>query len=196
MSDTPTPDEIRVWITRAKKGDKTATAALYEAFVDRIYRYIALRVNESDAEDLTAEVFLVMVKSLPKYRHGDTPFEAWLYQIASNRVNDFHRQNYRTPQIQLSDQYAHDAPTSEETMLAQEEMRAIQGAMGQLSEEQRLIIILRFVERLSHQAVATLLGKKMATVKSIQHRALQDLAKSLQTRKIRHYFRGGGGQDE
>lgn len=55
-------------IRAAQRGDQNAFAALYRAYVDKIYRYIFFRVESTQtAEDLTAEVFLRMVEGLPNY---------------------------------------------------------------------------------------------------------------------------------
>lgn len=195
MDDTPSPQTLVAWIHKAQAGDKQAVAALYEAFVDRIYRFLALRVDASDAEDLTAEVFLIMVRSLPSYRPSDVPFEAWLYRIAANRANEFHRRRYRAPQVPLDDNHRDDTPTQEETLEAKEDAAALAHALRRLPAEQQTVLILRFVERMSHQAVAALLKKKPQTVKNIQHRALRQLAQWLNIHKQRHYLRGESGDD-
>ncbi len=185
------PDDLRQVIRQAKRGNNEAISRLYEAYAQLIYRYIAYRVPESDAEDLTAEVFINMVEGLPKYEYTGAPFEAWLYRIAAARVADYHRQSGRRKQVELTDNLAESGPHPEERMLRQQELEKLQAAVQQLSEEQQSVIILRFVERKSHDEVAQILGKTVSNVKSIQHRALTRLAKLLGSeRKIRHYLRG------
>src|SRR5688500_3261733 len=74
-------------IERAKT-DQEALAALYRSYQPRISSYVVRRMgNTHEAEDLVANVFLAMVRELRTYRHGDAPFVAWLYRIASNEIN-------------------------------------------------------------------------------------------------------------
>src|SRR5690242_5020256 len=70
---------VDIWVRQAQHGDASAIEALYQHYVEAIYRYIFYRVSsQRDAEDLTAEVFVRMVEGLPSYRFTGAPFEAWL----------------------------------------------------------------------------------------------------------------------
>ena len=74
-------------VLSAQGGDRDAFAQLYEASVDRIYRYLLARLAEpADAEDVTTEVFIQAMKSLPSYRSRGTPLIAWLFRIAHNQA--------------------------------------------------------------------------------------------------------------
>ncbi|MBN1284019.1 MAG: sigma-70 family RNA polymerase sigma factor [Anaerolineae bacterium] len=187
-----TPD-IRRAIERAQKGDTAAVAALYQTFAPAIYRYIAYRVSaDADAEDLTAEVFLKMVEGLPRYRITDAPFEAWLYRIAAARIIDFRRRQTRRPQVPLSEHMTDSTPTPEAQVQHNQEFRALRAALAQLNDEHQTILILRFVERKSHEETAAIMGKSVSAVKSAQHRALSKLAEWFGAeQKARHYLRGG-----
>jgi RNA polymerase sigma-70 factor (ECF subfamily) len=145
----------------------------------------------TDAEDLTAEVFVRMVEGLPRYRDIGNPFDAWLFRIASARVADFHRKRGRRPVSDLSDQMADSNPLPEEQLLQQQEEEELRNALRRLNKDDQKVLILRFVERKSHQEVATIINKSISAVKSIQHRALLRLATRLGSEeKARHYLRG------
>jgi RNA polymerase sigma-70 factor (ECF subfamily) len=167
-------------------------AELYETYVERIYRYVAYRVlSVADAEDLTAEVFVKMVEALPAYRVTGVPFEAWLYRIASARIIDYRRRNQRRPQTELTESLSDTSEESpEELVVGQQELEALRVAVGHLSDEQQTLLVLRFIERKSHENVAMIMGKSVSAVKSIQHRALNLLASQLGESKVRHYLRG------
>lgn len=184
--------DLKQIIQRAKRRDNEAISTLYEMYADLIYRYIAYRVpTTSDAEDLTAEVFVNMLDSLPKYQDTGAPFEAWLYRIAAARVADFHRKASRRPQTELSDTLKADTPQPEDQLQEQQEFQTLRNALAQLNDEQQQVLILRFVERKSHQEVADIIGKSLSAVRSIQHRALIELGRHLGSdEKIRHYLRG------
>jgi RNA polymerase sigma-70 factor (ECF subfamily) len=179
-------------IHRARRGDQNAIAALYRQHVNAIHRYVSYRVpDEAAAEDLTAEVFLRMVESLPGYTLNGAPFEAWLYRIASARVADYYRRRIRRPQEALSESEPDRADPPERVLQDSEEQDALRAALRQLSAEHQDILLLRFVERKSHAEVAALLGKSVTAIKSAQHRALTRLAGLMGINgKARHYLRG------
>lgn len=188
MADSQT---IKRTIEQAKQGDREAVSFLYQTYVEQIYRYIAYRVNsEQDAEDLTAEVFVKMVEGLHNYQDKGAPFEAWLYRIAHARVIDLRRRDNRRPQAELEEELVSEASPIEDDLQRADEHDEIRQAMSNLSDDDQTVLILRFVERKSHQEVAQLLGKSVSAVKSAQHRALTRLAELLGETKVRHYLRG------
>jgi RNA polymerase sigma-70 factor (ECF subfamily) len=188
------PLELNRLIQLAQAGDERAFAHLYEAHIDLIYRYVAYRVPVEDAEDLTAEVFLTMVEGLPGYQLTEAPFEAWLYRIAAARVADYHRRAKRRPEVELTDTLAESEDIPEEALLLRQESDELRRALGQLSEDYQNVLLLRFVNQLSHEEVARMLSKSVTAVKSIQHRALTQLANLIGTEKqSRHYLRGRNG---
>ncbi|MGC9523500.1 MAG: sigma-70 family RNA polymerase sigma factor [Anaerolineae bacterium] len=175
MSD----DEARL-IEAAKAGDREAFAELYERFQPKIYRYIRLRVdNIATAEDLTSEVFVRVVDSIDHFRYQGRPILAWLYTIARNLLTDHYRRAGRTEQVPLNDflpaetrdpsQRAHYALLEEELV----------GALRELTEDQRNVIVLKFYEEFDNATTAEMLNKSIGAVKSLQHRALAALARSF-----------------
>lgn len=179
-------------IKQAQTGDSAAISRLYQMHVDAIYRYILYRVpTEHDAEDLTAEVFLSMVKDLPNFQWTGAPFEAWLYRIAAARIADFYRKNQRQADVELHESLTDHAAPPEVQLQETEEIETLRQVLGQLSKADQTILILRFIERKSHNEVADILGKTPGAVKAMQHRALVQLASLLGSEeKVRHYLRG------
>lgn len=186
------PDQVL--IEHARQGDSDAVAALYHRYVRVIARYIAYRVSDDAlVEDLTAEVFLRMVEGLPGYHVTGVPFEAWLYRIAAARVADYYRARQRHPEEALTETLHSSQAPAETTIQEHEELDELRAALAQLGEEYQTILILRFVERKSHEEVAAILNKSVRAVATAQHRALLQLAELLGTDKIgRHYIRGEG----
>lgn len=183
-------DIVRL-IQRAQRGDRDAVGMLYQLHIDKIYRYIVRRVPTiQDAEDLAAEVFVNMVEGLSSYTVTGAPFEAWLYRIAAARVIDYYRRNKK--QIDdLSDNFPDDELQPESVLLQTQDVNFLRHALQQLPDEQQTILILRFVERKSHDEVALMLGKSVTAIKSAQHRALSRLTELLgESHKVRHYLRG------
>ena len=184
--------DVRLLVKRAQNGDRQAVGDLYQAYSQSIYRYVVARVRSAeDAEDITSEVFISMVKGLASYQITEAPFAAWLYRIAASRVADHYRAQQRQPISELTESLPDDLTLPEEQMLQKQSVERLRTALGHLSEEHRTILILRFVERKSHDEVAAILGKSMTAVKSAQHRALEHLTSILGGgSKSRHYLRG------
>ena len=185
-------DDLAQTIQKARHGNREAVAMLYDRYVDQIYRYVLHRLPTiEDAEDVTAEVFLTMVRRLPDYQMTGAPFEAWLYRIAAALIADHYRKAGRRPETELSEWLSDHSPLPEEQIQRMEELEAAQAALQELNDEQRTIVFLRFRERKSHEEVAQILGKSVNAVRSAQYRALTRLAGLLGSEgKARHYLRG------
>ena len=173
-------------IIAAQHGDEQALGALYDAYVDRIYRYIFYRVDGAEpARDLTADVFLRVVEGLPSYEYRSIPFVAWLYRIAHARVVDHFRQSSRV----LDQEVIENVELSTEDDMDSSLMKAyherkVRDAIKQLTPEQQQVVLLRFVEGYNLQKTAEALGKTIGAIKLMQHRALRTLSKELKNQGI------------
>ncbi|MDX1687656.1 MAG: sigma-70 family RNA polymerase sigma factor [Candidatus Promineifilaceae bacterium] len=178
----------RQLINKAINGDAKAFGELYEEYVDAIYRYIYFRVgSEVEAEDLTDEVFVRAWEALPEFRPSASySFSAWLYRIAHNLVVDSYRR--RSPVTFSRDELDKNKtrlPSVEEEAQIRHEAANLVKAVQHLSDTEQDVIVLRFVEGLSHREVAQVIGKSESASRVIQHRALAALRKIL-VRQERH----------
>src|SRR5579875_380601 len=172
-------DEDRL-VARAIQRDQAAFARLYEAYLDRIYRYIYYRVaSTAEAEDLTEQVFLKAWEVIDRYEPRGAPFAAWLYRLAHNLIVDYYRSKRAT--TSLDDVRETEEPGADVVDLVEEtlEIEELRTAIRRLSPEHQQLIALRFVEGLSHAEVAQIIGKSEGATRVIQHRALQALARAL-----------------
>lgn len=168
-------DEARL-IQRAKKGDPSAFAELYDRYQPAIYRYIFYRVDDvATAEDLTSEVFVRLVEKIDRFTYRGRPLLAWLYTIARNLVTDHHRQAGRSLPLSFDDRLVADVTDPEETIEHRLAQHRLAAAIARLTEDQRQVILLKFVEGLDNETVARMLGKSIGAVKALQHRALAAL---------------------
>jgi RNA polymerase sigma-70 factor (ECF subfamily) len=179
-------------IAAARRGDREAISALYEAHVQAIYRYIAYRVDsDAIAEDITSEVFLRMVKNLPAYRDTGAPLGAWLYRVAANLITDHHRQNRHTSPEAFPEDLAQDETDPFGRLAQAAERDLIRQALQTLPPDFQTLLILRFMEGLPNAAVAAAMDKSEGAVRVMQHRALKALAEALGAEgKVRSYVRG------
>ena len=168
-------------VRRAVGGDTEAFGDLYLRYLDDIYRYIFYRVrDEKRAEDLTERVFVSAWEAMEGYQPRGYPFSSWLYRIAHNAVVDHYRTDRdEKPLDAMTFALADESPGPEEALLKKREVSRLLEAIAQLSEEKQRLIILRFVEGLSHAQVAQILGKSEGACRVIQHRALVALSEIL-----------------
>jgi RNA polymerase sigma-70 factor (ECF subfamily) len=165
-------------VDQAKRGDDRAFSELYKRHVDMIYRYTYARVGDAlAAEDLTAQVFLKAFEGLPNYEPRGAPFSAWLYRIAHARTVDYWRQQQRRKEIALFETLPARDPQPEEVVVTKTEWAAALDLLAQLTDDQRDVIILRFIEEMSLAEVAETLEKTVGAVKALQHRALASLSR-------------------
>ncbi len=169
----PTESEL---IQRAIKGDAQAFGELYQQNLTVIYRSIFYKVgNATEAEDLTEQTFLKAWEAIGRFREQGVPFAAWLYRLAHNLMIDYHRTRHEAmPLDEILD--AEDDQTGPEEIAAQRmDVATLQRAVVQLTDEQQQVIVLRFVQGLSHSEVAAIMGKNEGAIRGLQHRALQAL---------------------
>jgi RNA polymerase sigma-70 factor (ECF subfamily) len=186
-----TPDEKQL-VKQAQAGDKEAVSMLYQAYEQSVFQYVYYRVESRQiAEDITAEVFLRMIRGLPGYQDQGVPFGAWLFRIAATRIADFYRENKKVTLTLISDDQRSDDTDPFDRLDQQEERKHLQQALQELPADYQNVLILRFMKNLSHAEVAAILEKPEATVRNLQHRALKALGEILGTKdKKRSYFRG------
>ncbi len=183
IDPVPTTDaKGEALIRRAQEGDAEAMAEIYQLYAPVIFRYFFFRVNDqATAEDLTGEVFLDLVKALPRYVARGIPFTAWLFRIAHARLVDHHRRAAYRQTEELSEALVDHASDPEGEVVDRAGTRRLEEAITALTDEQRMVIQLRFLDRFSLEETAQAMGKTAGAIKALQHRALRELARILKT---------------
>jgi RNA polymerase sigma-70 factor (ECF subfamily) len=182
MPDWQDLEDVQL-IARAQDGEADAFGELYERYVQTIFRFVYVRLDDRrDAEDLTEEVFLRVWQSLPSYREQGVPFLAFLFRIARNAVIDFYRSS-KSPRHQESIednpvQDFHSDPGEQAiTNLEHQELRQI---LDNMREDYRMVLVLRFLSELSPEETAQVMGRSTGAVRVLQHRALSALRNILE----------------
>jgi RNA polymerase sigma-70 factor (ECF subfamily) len=167
-------------LRRARTFDQHALTAIYDDYHQPIYRYIYRQVSDVEtARDLAAEVFQRLLTAFQKNQGPDRALQAWLYRTAYHCVVDHYRRQQHRQHLPLKDELvdmSDDPVLLVEAHLSAEVVRA---ALRQLTPEQQQVLILKFLEGLSNQEIATVLNKPVGAVKSLQHRALAALQRRL-----------------
>ena len=172
MTNPLAPAEERLLIEAAQK-DPRRFAELYELHFERVYAYVSRRVWERAAtEDITADVFHQALAHLPKFEWRGVPFAAWLYRIAANAIADHGRRQAREGGDPATE------PGSEEKapdLDAVEARATIFRLVRQLPEDQRHVLVERFVVGHSIHEIAVEMGRSEGAIKQLQFRALERL---------------------
>ncbi len=169
-------------IRGAQAGRPDQVTKLYEHYHAGIFRYLYYRVGDRQtAEDLTSDVFLRMIRNLSGYALQDSsaPFQAWLFQIAHNLVTDYYRRSNIHPQVALAEHLAATDPEPDagvDRHMTNEHLRL---ALSRLKEDQRDVVVLRFVVGMPIVEVARTLHKSEDAVKGLQRRGLSALRDCL-----------------
>ncbi len=198
----PSPDAAArdlAWMERVKRGDMEAFQELIEAHQSRVIGTIAKMLgDETEAEDLAQQVFIRIWKSAPRYE-PTAKFTTWLYTITRNLVfNELRRRRrHVTQSLAASEETDDRAPlqiadpsgkSPDATMLDAEMQKAIQRAIEELPEVQRMAIILRRYDDVSYEEIGVILKLSVPAVKSVLFRARTELRQKLQ-----QYLDGAGG---
>lgn len=148
--------------------------------------------NSHDAEDLVQETCLQAYRAFHTFQPG-TNFKAWFFKIMTNLFYYRHRQAKRRPQtveledapdlylyVQTANLGLHDGNQDPaDCILGKLEVEHVQRAIGELPEEFRIACALYFIEDLSYEEIAEILGKPVGTVRSRLHRGRKMLQKAL-----------------
>jgi RNA polymerase sigma-70 factor (ECF subfamily) len=173
---------VREWelVQRAQALEESALADLYSTYYPRVYNYAFLQLGDIQAaEDLASEVMLKVLESVRKYQFKGAPFSAWVFRIARNRLIDLHRRRKRRGEVDLTEPVAAMQISPEVLAERALDRGQLHLALKYLTDEQRQVIVLKFIEGFDNGSIARVLGRSEGAVKSLQHRALNSLRRIM-----------------
>jgi RNA polymerase sigma-70 factor (ECF subfamily) len=167
-------------VRRAQGFDEDALKSLYETYYPKIYSYAFLQMGDVHAaEDLASDVMLKMIESIKSYRFKGLPFGAWVFRIARNRLIDLHRRRKRRGEVDLSETLASTLASPQSMAERALERGQLQIALKHLTDEQRQVVVLKFIEGFDNRSIGRIMGRSEGAIKSLQHRALHALRRVL-----------------
>ena len=187
-------EEERGLVDRARAGETGAFEALVRRYQGWVFT-LALRMvgDRAEAEDLAQDVFLKAYRGLRGFK-GASRFSTWLYAIASHhclnhlkargRRGGLPRRGRDNPATgddlpALVDRLPDGAPQADALLERADLARIIQAEMAHLTEEHRMVLILRDIQGLSYEEIARTLGVELGTVRSRLHRARMEMKARL-----------------
>lgn len=186
----------RALLDRAVAGDGEALEALMSRHAGRVYRLAyGITRSQSDAEEVVQDVFLTVIRKGAGFE-GHAALATWMYRVTTNAALNRRRGKRQELEVSLeehlptfredghragdrSDLLTDWSSTPEERVLSGESRRILEKAIDGLPDHYRTVLVLRDVEELSNEEVASIVGDSLASVKSRLHRARMALREQL-----------------
>lgn len=179
-------------VARCLEGDESAWEDLVRTYTRRVYS-ICYRFTgrESEAQDLTQEVFLKVFRNVRSFRSGEGSFGVWLARLTRNLLIDHYRRSKNErmtasieEQLPMLEESAAIEGRTEAALAGREASEALQKALAKLSPDLRETVILRDIEGLEYREIAQVLGVPEGTVKSRLNRGRSELARVLRQMRV------------
>lgn len=180
VSETPRSLECDRAIVAGVQRDGAAFAAVYERYVDALYRYVLHCCGDPLlAEDIVAETFQRALEHVQHFEWRGVPMSAWLYRIASNALAAHYRR-HTLPAADLMEVTVPDTgPGPEQAVVRRERCQEVRAAVAALPLLQRQAILLRYGHDLPLKEIALILGRSEGAIKQHLHRAQDTLRQRL-----------------
>lgn len=177
--------DIETLVSRAQRGDRSAMGAIYRQYVKTVYKYLSYRLrNTAAAEDLTAEVFLRVLRKIESFEWRGIDFSAWILRIARNVLLDYVKSSgnrFEIVGIPAGEIPEATSPGSDLQVLDELDKEALHKALNLLRPEHQEVLYLRFLQGLSSTEVAKVMGRTEGAIRVLQFRALKQLVKVMKT---------------
>ncbi len=165
----------------AKRLDGDALRAIFDTYSSAIYNY-ALRLcgNCMEADNIVGDTFALLLEQLAKGKGPETNLRSYLYQTAYRQVIDHSRDQKHYGALELAEQKSNDDSSVARQAEKDAELEFMAAAMKtELTEDQRHVLMLRFVEGFNVEETAHITGKSVANVKVIQSRGVEKLRQAF-----------------
>lgn len=159
-------------IAAAKSGDVGALDYLYSRYADDVRGYVtSIVINRDDAEDVTQDVFLKLMRAIRRYEPQAVPFAAWLMRVARNVAIDCVRARRELPteEVRIEGAIEHRS----------DGLEALRSALGTLPADQCEVLLLRHVAGLTPGEIANRLHRSESSVHGLHHRGRRTLRGAL-----------------
>jgi len=173
-------------ISLAATGNRDAFGRLYERYRLRVLRHALFLTGDPIlAEDITEQTFLNALQAISRYQARGVPFVAWLLRITCNLTINHKKSAQNNGHAQLPEALPAEgtAYSPEDSCELKDDSRRVWDEVRHLPGEQRQVIVMRFIDDLSYQDIAQVLGKSVGAVRVIHFRALTNLRHTLDTKQ-------------
>ena len=159
-------------------GSEDAIEELVLKYQKQIYAFVYRMTNNiEEAKDLTQKTFIKAISGLKDFRH-ESLFKTWLYQIAKNTGLNHIKQN-RRQEVELEDTITGNQRGALSKIIEKEKKEHIKNGLNELTERQRLAVILRVYEGMNCNETARVMGCSEGAVKAHYHNGVKRLREIL-----------------
>lgn len=173
-------EQEQLWIQQVLAGDKQAYAHIIDNYKNQLYATILrMTKNPQDAQDLVQDAFIKVYRNLEKYDASGS-FSSWLYRVAINHcMDEFRKKRYSMTQIEIDEERVVEPNHPELVFLKKEKSRQLERLIGTLPEDERLIILLRYVNEISYEEIGEVMDMPLSTVRNKLHRAKKKMRETV-----------------
>jgi RNA polymerase sigma-70 factor (ECF subfamily) len=187
MSDREIDQQL---VERAQRGDKHAFELLVAKYQRKLARLLSRFIRDpAEVEDVAQEAFIKAYRALPSFR-GESAFYTWLYRIGINTAKNYlvamGRRAPTTTEFDSEDaenfedgDQLRDVNTPENELMSKQIAQTVNATMEALPEELRTAIVLREIDGMSYEEIATVMNCPIGTVRSRIFRARETIAERL-----------------
>lgn len=166
----------RVLVLKCQVGDKPAWDELYRRFNPALGYYLRRLTGSDSADDLQQEVWLAVVRNIARLKSPEA-FAVWLWRIARSKAMDRLGRQHRHVTL---DEQSTDVPDTSDDEFSPQDAAAVHAALDKLRPDHRDVLLLRFMEDLSYEQIAQVIGCTVGTVRSRLHYAKSALRRQLE----------------
>lgn len=148
-------------------GSPLRMESIFERYAKFVLRNVRrMGVSDADVEDVAQDVFMIVGRKLPTFDRGKS-LTAWIFGIVRNEVSDYRKKAYRLRERSQTDRDAITVEAGQETDLLQRENRLLlDRALDRLDEDKRAVFVMYYLENLSMEQTAAVLGCPLQTAYS------------------------------
>ena len=169
-------------VSKIKDGDEQSFDALVRAYFPRTYRKVLKLVPAEDAEDVTQDIFLNLVRSIDNFE-GKSAFATWFNRIVANRVADYHRKMFRQKSRFTSEDemMKHEPLQEDDTVLEMDDL------LKNLPQHYREVILMKLYDNLSFAEIASTLQMTYEAARSRYRRGIKYAASRIEPDLLLHH---------
>ncbi len=173
-------------IEKTQNGDGESFGKIYDWYVDKIYRYVFLKIGSKEkTEEIAQDVFLKFWRFIRDKENKVKNVNAFLYTIAKSMIADHYRSAKGEEEtISWEETMMSESEMSEEETMGDEidinlDMEKIRNVLARLPQIYQDVIIMKFIDELDNDEIAEALGKEEGNIRVLAHRALKQLRELL-----------------
>ena len=164
-------------VVRCKSGEREAFEKLFELYQPRLKYYIRRLDSSGETDDILQNIWVTVFRKIRKLKDNNS-FGVWLYRIARNEVFGRFRQNQKF--VELPEENEHPQYNDDNNEFSAEDAQKLHNALNKIQPYHREVLTLSFIEQMSYQQIAEVVGCNIGTVRSRIFYAKQSLRKEME----------------